>query len=141
MKSTYATLMQSRFFTPAFNSALFDGPIRIYFSQFHESLALKIYFGLQQGFAKEMDRAKDYHRILGKNILIMLYPNQDSFSLSFEGQDDWLVNDHLDEDHVLGLNGPFEDEKLEEVLAAIITNVLSWEKEIEELEQTPEMLA
>lgn len=141
MKSTYATLIQSRFFTPAFNSALFDGPIRIYFSQFHESLALKIYFGLQQNFAEDMEKAKDYHRVLGRNILVMLYPSTESFSLSFEGQKGEYVIDQLEEDHLIGINGPFEDEMLPTILQSISKLVKSWEHEVAQIGIRQDLLA
>jgi hypothetical protein len=117
MKSTYSTLMQSRFFNPAFNSAIFDGPVRIYFSQIHESLALKIYFSLQQKSSEALAQAKALSRDHGKNILIMLYPNQETFQMSFEDQD-FIVHDRLDGDALIGLNGPFEDERLVDVLQA-----------------------
>src|SRR5882757_480859 len=84
MKSSYSTLMQSKFFNPAFNSAIFDGPVRIYFAQSHEALALKIYFALQQQFSGELARAKELHKFLERTVLVMLYPTVDSFQMSFE---------------------------------------------------------
>lgn len=128
MKGTYTALMQSRFFNPAFNSAIFDGPIRIYFAQFHESLALKIYFCLQQKFVDEMARAKELHRQLDRNVLVMLYPSQDSFKMSFEGADGFIAHDDLSSDIVIGINGPFEDEKLSLVLDEVVLALKSWEK-------------
>lgn len=116
MKATYSNLMNSRFFNPAFNSAIFDGPVRIYFAQFHESLALKIYFSLQQKFPELVARAKAN---ASRNILIMLYPSTDAFQMSFESKHDFVVEDHLGEDKLIGINGPFEDERLPEVLARI----------------------
>lgn len=128
MKGTYTALMQSRFFNPAFNSAIFDGPIRIYFAQFHESLALKIYFCLQQKFAEEMSRAKELHKIHDRNVLVMLYPSQDSFKMSFETSDGFIAHDDLLSDTVIGINGPFEDEKLPAVLDEVVHAMKSWEK-------------
>jgi len=127
MKSTYSTLLQSRFFNPAFNSAIFDGPVRIYFSQFHEALALKIYFSLQQEMSELMVKAKELHRASGKNILVMLYPSSESFQMSFEGQSNFVVRDELDGDNLIGINGPFEDEKLPEVLNAVADSITGWE--------------
>jgi hypothetical protein len=39
--------------------------------------------------------------------------------MSFEGRREFLIEDHLGQDTLLGINGPFEDEKLNEVLAAV----------------------
>ena len=127
MKGTYSALMQSKFFNPAFNSAIFDGPVRIYFAQFHESLALKIYFALQQQFAAEMSRAKELHKFLDRTVLIMLYPSLESFQHSFECTD-FLAADHLMDDTIIGINGPFEDASLDKVLAQTVQAFQAWEK-------------
>lgn len=127
MKGTYSALVQSKFFNPAFNSAIFDGPVRIYFAQSHESLALKIYFHLQQHFSTQMARAKELQRLLDRNVLVMLYPSSDSFHLSFESQNT-TATDYLEEDTVIGINGPFEDSKLDQVLAEILGAFREWEK-------------
>ena len=123
MRSTYSTLMQSKFFNPAFNSAIFDGPIRIYFAQLHESLALKIYFCLQQKFPNEVAKAKELHKTHGHNVLLMLYPTDDSFQMSFEGHKNFLAYENLLEDTVIGVNGPFEDDQLMEVIDAVMSSV------------------
>jgi hypothetical protein len=134
MKSAYSTLMQSRFFHPAFNSAIFDGPVRIYFSQIHESLALKIYFSLQQKSLEALNQAKAISRDQGKNILIMLYPNQETFQMSFETPG-FLIHDNLDGDALIGINGPFEDERLADVLTAFGKAVSELENEKPSFEQ------
>lgn len=126
VKSTYSNLMQSRFFNPAFNSAIFDGPVRIYFAQFHETQALKIYFSLQNKFAEQMARAKEISKVHGLNVLVMLYPSAESFSLSFEGETSAIAQDYLGEDTVIGLNGPMEDAMLESVLNTIVESMGAW---------------
>ncbi len=126
MKSMYSTLLQSKYFNPAFNSAIFDGPIRIYFSQFHEALALKVYFTLQQELASQMAQAKMIHKQTSRNILVMLYPTKVSFQMSFEGKQTLLVKERLDDDNLIGINGPFEDEQLPEVINAISDAISSW---------------
>ncbi len=126
MKATYSGLMQSKYFNPAFNSAIFDGPIRIYFSQFHESLALKLYFQLQNRLLDIVNRAKETHKQTGKNLLIMLYPSKESFSLSFETTTVPFVLDNLEDDDVIGLNGPFEDNEMDLILAQIEKALVSW---------------
>lgn len=127
MKGSYAALMQSKYFNPAFNSAIFDGPIRIYFAQAHESLALKIYFLLQQNYASEVARAKELAKKIERTVLVMLYPSQDSFQNSFEA-DTFVAVEQLQDDTVIGVNGPFEDQRLDQVLASTIEAIQNWEK-------------
>lgn len=128
MKATYSSLMQSKFFNPAFNSAIFDGPVRIYFAQFHESLALKVYFLLQQKYAVELQRAKDLHRRTGKNILVMLYPTEEAFQMSFENEPGFLAVDDLYEDTIIGIRGAFEDEKLPSVMHKVCDVIAAWDR-------------
>jgi hypothetical protein len=137
MKATYSTLMNSRFFNPAFNSAIFDGPVRIYFAQFHESMALKIYFSLQQKFPQELSRAKENYKRLGSNVLVMLYPSVESFQMSFEEQNVMISQGNLLGDSVIGINGPFEDDKLMLVLETVVEALRAWDKEDTEISAPP----
>lgn len=139
MKASYSNLMQSRFFHPAFSSAIFDGAVRIYFSQIHESSALKIYFALQQKHSDVLARAKEKHRNSGSNLLVMLYPTKEAFELSFDGQHDFLIEDRIGEDTLLGINGPFDDQQLSEILVAIVNCLDQWESafEVSELSSSP----
>lgn len=111
--------MQSKYFSPAFNSAIFDGPIRIYFAQFHEALALKIYFLVQQKWPSEFARAKELSRAAHANVLVMLYPTEDSFLLSMENESPGgakYVSESWNEDMVVALRGPLDDDQLEPFL-------------------------
>ena len=78
---TYVT--QSKFFTPLFNAAIFDGPIRIYFAQHQESQAMKLYFNLQERYSDLRKQARDVFRERGANIFVMLYPDTPTFEKSF----------------------------------------------------------
>lgn len=127
MKGSYAALMQSKYFNPAFNSAIFDGPVRIYFAQPHESLALKIYFQLQHKHQEKLQRAKDLAKVIDRTILVMIYPTQESFENSFESKG-FIESEALFEDTIIGVNGPFEDEQLDQVLATTLDAIDSWEK-------------
>jgi hypothetical protein len=121
--------MQSKFFNPAFNSAIFDGPIRIYFAQFHEALALKIYFLIQQKLNNEMARAKEISKAKDANILVMVYPSEESFLMSFEGQHqnaDPLALEKWNEDVVVGLRGPIEDNHLDLLVETIGLAIQNW---------------
>ena len=129
MKSSYTTLMQSKFFSPAFNSAIFDGPVRIYFAQFHEALALKIYFLIQQKLSAEVAHAKELSKAMGANILVMIYPTEESFLMSFEnetGPAAPLAVDKWHDDVVIGLRGPIEDDQLDFLVSTLRENILNW---------------
>lgn len=129
MKSSYSTLMQSKFFNPAFNSAIFDGPVRIYFAQFHEALALKIYFLIQQKLATELAQAKELSKSSGANLLVMIYPSEESFLLSFEDQENNsapLALEKWNDDIVIGLRGPIEDVHLDLLMEALRLAIQNW---------------
>lgn len=128
---TYVT--QSRFFSPVFNAAIFDGPIRIYFAQFQEAQALKLYFNLQERFSEVRKNARGLFKERGQNIFVMMYPNEDTFDLSFSeesandpkptglgaesgagiGVGTQIVRTMLGHDFVVGVRGPIDDEDLE----------------------------
>ncbi len=127
MKSSYSTLMQSKYFSPAFNSAIFDGPVRIYFAQFHEALALKLYFMIQQKLTKEIAQAKDISKASGTNILVMIYPTIDSYAMSFEGHaEDAMAVEEWNDDMVIGTRGPIDDDQLEPLVETLRETILKW---------------
>lgn len=133
MRSSYSTLMQSKYFSPAFNSAIFDGPFRIYFAQFHESTALKIYLMIQQKLGTDISLAKEYSKIHGSNILIMMYPTQDSFILSFDEEyaDNGVVVENWEEDIVIGLNGLPEEMKIDKLIVLLKAKISQWGQALE----------
>lgn len=111
---------QSRFFTPAFNAAIFDGPIRIYFAQYQESQALKLYYNLQERFGDVRKQARGIFKERGSNIFVMIYPNETSFGESFEQagatanvNGALIMKSKLGSDFVVGVRGPLEDDDLE----------------------------
>lgn len=132
MKSTYAGLMQSKYFNPAFNSALFDGPVRIYFAQMHESQALKIYFLLQKELSHEWARAKEVTKKTGANVLILIYPSEETFALSFENEsaDGVFVQETWNEELVYGVNGPLDDIQVAEFLKQLKSSLMKWHPHI-----------
>lgn len=130
MRTSYTTLMQSKYFNPAFNSAIFDGPVRIYFAQFHEALALKIYFSVQQRLADQLLMAKEKAKASGANILVMVYPTEESFLLSFENQNASIKGplevEKWNEDVVIGLRGPIEDENMDLLVETLRLTMENW---------------
>lgn len=130
MRSSYSSLMQSKFFNPAFNSAIFDGPVRIYFAQFHEALALKIYFLIQQKLKLEMAKAKQAAKASGANILVMIYPTIESFELSFANStspNNPLEVEKWNEDVVIGLCGPLDEDRLDLLIETLRMTMEDWD--------------
>ncbi len=128
MKASYSNLMQSKYFSPAFNSAIFDGPLRIYFAQFHESMALKIYFMAQQKLSAELIRAKEVSKASQANILVMIYPTEDSFEMTFEKHtgSGKISVETWNDDVVIGLRGPLEDSELDSLIQALSEVMSRW---------------
>src|SRR5580692_9516144 len=110
MAQIVSHLTQSRYYSAAFNAAVFDGPIRIYFAQHQEALALKVYFRLQNRLKDSFKIARQELRSNGRTIFLMLYPTIEAFESSFSRNiSDAVVVEDLDEDFVLGVRGPLED--------------------------------
>lgn len=113
-------LTQSRFYSPAFNAAVFDGPIRIYFAQHQEDLALKVYFRLQQYLKETYSTFRKSFKQHGQTIFLMLYPTLESFENSFqECPPLQVVAERLGDDHVVGVRGPLGDDEYEAVFAQV----------------------
>lgn len=129
MKSSYSSLMQSKYFSPAFNSAIFDGPLRIYFAQFHESLALKIYFLIQQRWPAEFARAKEFSKAAHANVLVMVYPTEDSFEAAMGASPAnppaWS-SEPWNQDVVIALRGPIDDERMDSFMEYCGQVLTSW---------------
>lgn len=105
-----ATLTQSKFYSPAFNAAIFDGPLRIYFAQYQEALALEIYFKIQQTL-KSFSEGRKHLKNLGANIFVMLYPSSDVYNLSFESTDgNGVAISRIDKDYVFGINSTIDEQ-------------------------------
>ncbi len=110
MAATTSDLVQSQFYSPVFNAAIFDGAFRIYFAQHQEPHALRIYFQLQQNLKDFYNIAKNSMRESGKYFFIMLYPDADTFEQAFQMK----VHSHftycfLGEDHLIGVKGLIPD--------------------------------
>lgn len=127
MKASYSNFVHSKFFNPAFNSAIFDGPVRIYFAQFHEALALKIYFLLQKKYAAEMAKAKELSRHDDRVIMVMLYPSIESFQMSFDSDPPGFLHHDFFEDHpLIATKGPCNDDNLPIVANEISRILKTW---------------
>ncbi len=117
-------LTQSKFYSPAFNAAVFDGPIRIYFAQHQEGLALKVYSKLQQHLKETYSHFRKSFKYHGQTIFLMLYLTQETFDLAFgpNTSPECLVSaQRLGDDHVVGVCGPLHDDEYESVFNRIKT--------------------
>ncbi|MGE0529600.1 MAG: hypothetical protein AB7G93_10345 [Bdellovibrionales bacterium] len=120
MAQSVIHLTQSRYYSPVFNAAVFDGPIRIYFAQHQEALALKVYLRLQQCLQEIYSELRRSFRQRGRTVFLMLYPTVDSFQISFPESDSGnVVSERLSEDHVVGVRGPLADAEYDEVFATV----------------------
>ncbi len=120
MEITSARILESKYFSPAFNTAIFDGPVRLYFSQAQESDALKIYFKLQNHFkpgAETTPGANTAFRDQSakKTIFVMIYPNKEAFLQSFDLDKDLAV-ENLDNDIVIGIQSPISEPVQDKIL-------------------------
>lgn len=144
MKSSYSQLMQTQYFHPAFNSAIYDGPLRLYFAQFHESLALKIYFMAQQKLQVVWGEAKEVSRKTGSTVLVLIYPSFEFFDQTFakaQHPSKRIAVEQFEQDLLLGVRGPFEDDELEPFLGLLENEMRKWIKSHEASESAPVEMA
>lgn len=118
MRQPASFLMQSKFYSPAFNAAIFDGPIRIYFAQYQESTALKIYFELQEQLKELYFEARENYKRNGTHIFIMMYPTAETYALSFgkkSAEEHSILVDKVDRDYLVGVRGPVDEENINQI--------------------------
>ena len=127
MAQSVIHLTQSRFYSPVFNAAVFDGPIRIYFAQHQEALALKVYFQLQQYLKETYSAFRKTFKQHGQTVFLMLYPTLESFENAFSDGDvkseaqGNVVSERLGDDFVLGVRGPLEDSAYDEIFQSVMS--------------------
>lgn len=121
MRQPISALTQSRYYSAAFNAAIFDGPVRIYFAQYQEALALKVYFRLQDRLQGVTAATEPTTRRTMPNIFVMLYPTEEIFSNSFSPEQATckVVCERLGEDHVVGVCGPLREEDFDQIFTQI----------------------
>lgn len=122
LENATTRILQSRFFSSTFNTAIFDGPLRVYFSQSQEPEALKVYFSLQSKFFKE-ENIGSLKEHLPKNstLFVMIYPNRECFQQSFDEEGDFAVA-KLEHDCVIGVQGPISDKTRDDILNYVKDN-------------------
>lgn len=101
-KATGEIVTKSRFFSNHFNTAIIDGPLRIYFTDRQESQALQVYFEIQETL-KQRGVYLNSIALSSPNTFVMLYPNSESFSEIFSSKSG-VGEDRFGEHFVLGIN-------------------------------------
>ena len=131
MAATYSSFMTTKFYSSVFNTAVFDGAFRIYFSQTYESAALKLYHLLQTDHQNLWNEVKRWSSQNKEHVFLLIYPDQktvqsiftDSNSLSSlqaQFMQEW------DEGLAFGFVQPQNDEDLQQQLSFIEKNLTTW---------------
>ena len=130
LENATTRILQSKYFTPTFNTAIFDGPLRVYFAQAQEPEALKVYFSLQSKVFQEDSTDKNTEELgaqvtqirdnLPKNstLFVMIYPNKESFQQSFDQDSDFAVA-KMEQDCVIGVQGPISDKTRDDIIGYV----------------------
>jgi hypothetical protein len=132
MAASYSSFLTTQYYSPVFNTALFDGPFRIYFSQSYESIALKIYHLLQTQDLAIWTEYKKWSEKTKKHAFILIYPSEQDLAIAFDGDKmSSLMHRLWDEGLILGFANPNMDESFSVIYQNILTqlkNFISSEK-------------
>lgn len=130
MTSGFSAFTSSKYYHPAFNSAIFDGPIRIYFVQFHESYALNIYFSIQERFKDSLNHYKDVAKKIDQTLLIMIYPTEDSYLKAFalkDSTDQTMAMVEEKSESIFGLLAPITDHNVGQLMDELSDIFIHWQ--------------
>lgn len=119
MTASYSSFLSSSFYSPVFNTALFDGAFRIYFSQNYEALALKIYHYLQTDRKDLWMRFKKWSDQTKEHVFILIYPTADDVRLVFYDYNNKPAVLNWDEGFSIGLHMQNTDEILNQVISVL----------------------
>ena len=125
MAASYSSFLSTRFYSPVFNTALFDGPFRIYFSQSYESAALKIYHLLQTNHAELWIKYKRWADQTKKHAFIVIYPTEKDVKIAFDKTDskNFPICQKTDDGYILGFNNPTTDLDFEKYFLALVSEL------------------
>ena len=113
MAASYSSFLTTRFYSPVFNTALFDGPFRIYFSQSYESVALKIYHLLQSQHLELWTQFKKWSEKTKKHSFILIYPTCEDVEMAFDCKESAPVCQHWEEGVAIGMDQPQTEEQFQ----------------------------
>ncbi|AZZ36153.1 hypothetical protein CIK05_04875 [Bdellovibrio sp. qaytius] len=124
MAASYSSFLTTQYYSPVFNTALFDGPFRIYFSQSYESVALKIYHLLQTQDLSLWTEYKKWSEKTKKHAFILIYPSDQDLAIAFDGEPRAeLMNRLWDEGLILGFANSYSDESFGGIYQHILTQL------------------
>lgn len=131
MAATYSAFMTTRFYSPVFNTALFDGPFRIYFSQSYESSALKLYHILQTQHAELWQWLKVWSLTTKEHVFLLMYPEASDVHMIFDKQtvktDSCPVQiESWDEGVAIGLTQPHNETDVQSQIEQIEKLLQNW---------------
>ncbi|MBC7420017.1 MAG: hypothetical protein H7328_04750 [Bdellovibrio sp.] len=113
MAATYSSFMTTKYYSPVFNTALFDGPFRIYFSQNYESSTLKIYHLLQTQYKDLWGQLKAWTQNSREHVFLLMYPEDKDLQIVFaettKNAKATVQLQSWDEGIVLGISQPVTD--------------------------------
>lgn len=123
MAASYSSFLTTRFYSPVFNTALFDGPFRIYFSQSYESVALKIYHLLQSQHIELWTQFKKWSEQTKKHSFILIYPTQDDVGMAFDCKEPAPICQSWEEGFAIGFDQPKTDEQFEKYFNSLVAQL------------------
>ena len=126
MAATYSSFMTTRFYSPVFNTALFDGPIRLYFSQSYETVALKIYHLLQTEYTSTWTALKDHTANSKEHLFLIIYPELKDLQVVFTDNKSSLQTQEWEEGLAVGLCQTIDDVMLKEQMQFIVKATDAW---------------
>lgn len=126
MAATYSSFMTTRFYSPVFNTALFDGPLRIYFSQSYESVALKIYHILQTQHVEFWNSLKQFNTRSKQHLFLMIYPEAKDLGLVFDKPNQEMQAQEWDEGLAVGVIQAQSDEDVQKQVEFILKSASRW---------------
>jgi hypothetical protein len=133
MAATYSSFMTTKYYSPVFNTALFDGPFRIYFSQSYESSALKIYHLLQTQYNELWVDLKKWTTNSREHVFLLMYPDNKDLQMVFADSandpDSCVQLQAWEEGIVLGISHPNTDTDLSTQVEKIGTLLEHWVQE------------
>lgn len=136
MAATYSSFMATRFYSPVFNTALFDGPLRIYFSQSYESTALKVYHLLQTQYQEQWAQLKECSAKSKEHVFLLIYPEKKDLEMVFSEKSKLIHTQEWEEGLAIGFCQPLDDLELTHQLDNISRAIASWIEKVNNHEVT-----
>lgn len=136
MAATYSSFMTTRFYSPVFNTALFDGPIRIYFSQSYESSALKVYHLLQTEYHELWAQLKECSSKSKEHVFLIMYPEKKDLEMVFPENPRLLHSEEWEEGLAIGFCQPQNDLELTHLMDNIAKAITVWIEKVNNYEIT-----